>query len=203
MPDWQIDEVGPDNVVAIDGVPRGAAAQMLPLPLVAPMTGPFEIHVKAHRLLPADAKVPSPCPPTTAGQLAAHNGGQGLSRRQRRNHTRRARPPPGCCGNRRPLPRGESGGDTRTRCSIPSYAPKAPFAAELLGHRKKITASLASSVTIDPTARPRRTEVRLYDRLRTGRPTSSWRSPRELAEERPLGRTTKTRTKSKSWPASC
>ena len=25
MPDWQIDDVGPDNVVAVDGVPTDAA----------------------------------------------------------------------------------------------------------------------------------------------------------------------------------
>ena len=56
MPDWQIDEVGPENVVAIDGVPTGAAGAMLSLPLVAPMVGPFEIRLKAHRPLPREGK---------------------------------------------------------------------------------------------------------------------------------------------------
>src|SRR5208282_4964742 len=56
MPDWQIDEVGPDSVVAIDGVPTGLSAAVVSLPLTAPMIGQFDVRLRAHRPLPLDAK---------------------------------------------------------------------------------------------------------------------------------------------------
>jgi hypothetical protein len=55
MPDWQIDEVGPDNVVTVDGVPD-TAGMSLALPLVSPTAGQFEVRLKAHRALAANAK---------------------------------------------------------------------------------------------------------------------------------------------------
>ena len=52
MPDWQIDEVAPEGVVAIDGVATGVSGPVLSLPLVSPTIGPFEIRLKAHRACP-------------------------------------------------------------------------------------------------------------------------------------------------------
>ena len=46
-----------------------------------------------------------------------------------------------------------------------SDAPRAVFAAEMRRHRQKITASVTSRVTMDPAGGPRRTEIRLLDRL--------------------------------------
>ena len=62
MPDWQIDEVGPDSIVAVDGVPAGPTGASLSLPLVMPTIGQFEIRLKAHRPLPAAAKSLCHCP---------------------------------------------------------------------------------------------------------------------------------------------
>ncbi len=55
MPDWQIDEVGPESVVAVDGVPD-TAGMSLALPLQSPTAGQFEVRLEAHRALAADAK---------------------------------------------------------------------------------------------------------------------------------------------------
>ena len=56
----QIDEVGPENVVAVDGVPTGVAGPVLSLPLVSPTIGQFEVRLKAHRPLPAGRRSRSP-----------------------------------------------------------------------------------------------------------------------------------------------
>ena len=61
VPDWQIDEVGPESVVAVDGVPD-SAGMSLSLPLLTPTVGQFEIRFKAHRALAAGARSsPWPC----------------------------------------------------------------------------------------------------------------------------------------------
>ncbi|MGA2067221.1 MAG: hypothetical protein ABSG86_19775 [Thermoguttaceae bacterium] len=69
MPDWQIDEVGPDSLVAVDGVPKGTPGGALSIPLVQPSSGQFEVRLRAHRSLGAQAKslvVPLPQPQATA-----------------------------------------------------------------------------------------------------------------------------------------
>ena len=55
MPDWQLDEVGPDSLVAVDGVPPGGTVPTFSIPLTQPSIGQFEVRIRAHRSLPADA----------------------------------------------------------------------------------------------------------------------------------------------------
>ena len=148
MPDWQIDDVGPDNVVAVDGVPADAAGPALTLPLVSPTVGQFDIHLKAHRPLPPDAKSFSfvlpqiqasapaaavvkvyPADNVEIAPIAATT--TGLMRQQT------ALPP-----------------ESEARQQEPLYfrtdAAPAVFAAELHRHRQWITASVNSQVTLDP-----------------------------------------------------
>ena len=149
MPDWQLDEVGPESVVAIDGVPTGASGPVLSLPLVSPTVGAFEIRLKAHRPLPAETSslsVALPQPQTSAPASAvvavvpADNveilpdiqATTGLLRQQA--------PVPLELPQRQQEP-----------LFYRSDATKAVFAAELRTHRQKIAASVASRVTIDPT----------------------------------------------------
>lgn len=69
VPDWQIDEVGPESVVAVDAVPD-SAGMSLSLPLVSPTVGQFEIRFKAHRALASAAKsfsIALPQPQATRG----------------------------------------------------------------------------------------------------------------------------------------
>jgi hypothetical protein len=148
MPDWQIDEVGPESVVAIDGVPTGVSGPLLSLPLVSPTIGQFEVHLKAHRPLPAEAKslsltLPQPQASAPAAAVVAvlpadnveivpdSQATTGLLRQQV------AVPLELPARQQEPL-------------FYRSDAPKAVFAAELRRHRQKITASVASRVMMDP-----------------------------------------------------
>ncbi|MGO9115397.1 MAG: hypothetical protein ACLP9L_39810 [Thermoguttaceae bacterium] len=148
MPDWQIDEVGPEGVVAIDGVPAGASGPVLSLPLVSPTIGPFEIRLKAHWQLPAEAKslslrLPQPQASAPAAAVVAVIPADNVEI----------------------LPDSQATtGLLRQQVAVPlelplrqqeplfyrSDAPKAVFAAELRRHRQKITASVASRVMMDP-----------------------------------------------------
>jgi hypothetical protein len=50
MPDWELDEVGPENLVAVDGIDRkenGLAA----IPLQQPSSGQVELRLRAHKFL--------------------------------------------------------------------------------------------------------------------------------------------------------
>jgi len=150
MPDWQIDEVGPDNLVVINGVPTGAAGPVLSLPLASPTIGPFEVRLKAHRPLAPDAKsvslvLPQPqssVPAAVVAVLPADNveilpdsqNTSGLIRQQAAVLL-----------------------DLPLRQQEPLFyrsdAPKAVFAAELRRHRQKITASVDSRVMMMDPAR--------------------------------------------------
>jgi hypothetical protein len=55
LPDWELDEVGPDNLVAVDGVAT-AGSSVYSIPLLQPSSGQFEIHIRAHRRIPPDGK---------------------------------------------------------------------------------------------------------------------------------------------------
>ena len=48
MGDWEFDEVGPENLVAVDGVELTESG-LLSIPLLQPSTGEIELKVKAHR----------------------------------------------------------------------------------------------------------------------------------------------------------
>jgi hypothetical protein len=64
MPGWELREVGPEGLVAVDGVtltPEGVAT----IPLLQPMSGEVELRLRARRAIPTDAKslaVPLPQP---------------------------------------------------------------------------------------------------------------------------------------------
>ena len=148
MPEWQIDEVGPDSVVAVDGVPTGAAGAMLSLPLVSPTIGPFEIRLKAHRPLAADAKsfsivLPQPQASAPAAAVVAVVPADNVEIVPGSQTTT---------------------GLLRQQAAVPlelpvrqqetlfyrSAAPKAVFSAEVRRHRQRITASVNSQVTLEP-----------------------------------------------------
>lgn len=54
IPGWELDEVGPDHLVAVDGVTVNG--DRIAIPLVQPTAGTLELHVRAHRTLDAKAK---------------------------------------------------------------------------------------------------------------------------------------------------
>jgi hypothetical protein len=149
MPDWRIDEAGPDNIVAIDGVPPGAAGPLLSLPLASPTSGQFEIRLKAHLPLPPDAKsfsvvLPQPTASAPVAAVVAVLPADNIEI----------------------VPDSRTAGLLRQQVAVPlelplrqqeplfyrSDAPRAVFAAEMRRHRQKITASVASRATMDPTA---------------------------------------------------
>ena len=150
MPDWQIDEVGPESVVAVDGVPAGVTGPMLSLPLVSPTIGPFEVRLKAHRPLPPDGKslsvaLPQPQASAPAAAVVAvvpadnveivpdSQATSGLLRQQA------AVPLELPARQQEPL-------------FYRSDAATAVFVAEVRRHRQKIAASVTSRVTMDAAA---------------------------------------------------
>lgn len=54
MPGWEIDDVGPENVVAIDGITLNEAG-VLSVPLVQPSTGQIELRLRASQPVASDA----------------------------------------------------------------------------------------------------------------------------------------------------
>ncbi len=55
MPGWELDEVGPDNLVAVDGVTQSGSD--VAVPLVQPSSGTVELQLRAHRAIEAGAKL--------------------------------------------------------------------------------------------------------------------------------------------------
>jgi hypothetical protein len=148
MPDWQIDEVSPDSVVAIDGVPTGESGPLLTLPLVTPTIGQFEIRLKAHRLLPPSTKaltlaLPQPQASAPAAAVVAVQPADNVEI----------------------VPDSQAiNGLLRQQIAVPldipvqqqeplfyrSDTPKAMFAAELRRREQKITAAVNSRVNMEP-----------------------------------------------------
>ncbi len=136
---------------------------MLSLPLASPTIGQFEIRLKAHRPLPADAKslslaLPQPQASAPAAAVVAVLPADNVEIMPDSQATT---------------------GLLRQQAAVPlelpprqqeplfyrSDAPKAVFAAELRRHRQKITASVSQPRDDGPRRGPRRTEIRLLDRL--------------------------------------
>ncbi len=66
IPGWELDEVGPDSLVAVDGVTVNSGT--LSIPLVQPSSGSMELQLRAHRAIEAGATslaVPLPQPRTS------------------------------------------------------------------------------------------------------------------------------------------
>jgi hypothetical protein len=72
IPGWELDEVGPDRLVAVDGVTVNG--DRIAIPLVQPTAGTLELHLRAHRTLDTKAKafsVPLPRPGANAVDAAS------------------------------------------------------------------------------------------------------------------------------------
>ncbi len=141
----------------------GVPGPVLSLPLVSPTIGQFEVRLKAHRPLPADAKsfsvaLPQPQASAPAAAVVAVLPADNVEIMPDSQATT------GLLRQQAAVPL-----ELPVRQQEPLFyrsdAPKAVFAAELRRHRQKITASVASRVTPGTRRRPRRTEVRLLDRL--------------------------------------
>jgi hypothetical protein len=150
MPDWVIDDVGPENVVAVDGVPTGVAGQVLSLPLASPTTGPFEVRLKAHWPLPPDGRslsltLPQPQASAPAAAVVAVLPADNVEILPDTQATT------GLLLQQAAVPL-----ELPPRHQEPLFyrsdAPKAVFAAELRRHEQKITAGVASRVTLDAAA---------------------------------------------------
>jgi len=148
MPDWQVDEVGPDSVVAVNGVPTGAAGPELSLPLVSPTIGQFDVRLKAHRLLPPEAEslavaLPQPHASVPAAAIVAVLPADNVEVLPDSRRTT------GLLRQQAAVPL-----DLPLRQQEPLFyrsdAPQAVFAAELHRYRQKITASVTSRVMMDP-----------------------------------------------------
>jgi hypothetical protein len=151
MPDWQIDDVGPENVVAVDGVATETAGPLLTLPLSMPTVGQFAITLKAHRSLPPDAKtfslmlpqiLQANAPPAAVVAVQAADNVE-IAPIAMKGLTRQ----PTAVPMDIPIP---------SRQQEPLYfrtdATEAVFSAELHRHRQWITVGVNSQVTLDPSA---------------------------------------------------
>ena len=147
MPDWQVDEVGPESVVAVDGVPAGASSPLLSLPLVSPTIGQFEVRLKAHRPLAPDAKsfslvLPQPQASAPAAAVVAVLAADNVEIVPDNQATA------GLLRQQAAVPL-----DLPVRQQEPLFyrsdAPKAVFAADLRRHRQKVTAGVASRAMLE------------------------------------------------------
>lgn len=145
LPDWQLDEIGPDNLVAREGV--AGQNGVVSIPLVQPSMGQIEIVFRARRTVSRDAKIltlplPKPqaamCGPAAVVVLPADNveltpkadAMVGLVRQQ--------------VAPLLTLPK---------RQQAPLYyrgeMPKAVFAAEMCVHTQTIAADVTSQVSLE------------------------------------------------------
>jgi hypothetical protein len=148
MPDWQIDDIGPESVVAVDGVPPDAGP-MLALPLMSPTVGQFEIRLKAHRPLPPDAKTFS----LTLPQIQASAPPSAVVAVLPADNVEIAPVAAAMTG----LMRQQSAGpmELPVRQQEPLFfrtdAAQAVFTAEIHRHRQWITVGVNSQLSIEPT----------------------------------------------------
>jgi hypothetical protein len=146
MPGWQIDDIGPESLVVWDGVPKGVVGGTLSIPLKQPLAGQFDVRLRAHRPLAADAKslrIPLPEPqagaPATAVLVVLSADNVEL------------------------IPNGDAmTGLFRQQGTIPMELPKrqqeplfylgeakSVFAADLRRHARQISVDVASQVELD------------------------------------------------------
>ncbi len=55
LTDWQLDDAGPDHLVATDGVDYDPTTRLATIPLMQPSSGTIELRLRAHKPLPPDA----------------------------------------------------------------------------------------------------------------------------------------------------
>ena len=147
LADWELEDVGPENIVATDGVAVHETTKLTTIPLLQPTAGPIEVRLRARRPLSEGAKSLSlqlPQPKASSASSASalivsadnvelipkSSGMQGLVREQ---------VPPQTNGLDRQQP----------VLFYRSEASKAVFAADLRIHQRQITAHVRTDVQID------------------------------------------------------
>ena len=147
LPDWELEDVGPENIVATDGVALNETTKIASIPLLQPTTGPIEIRLRARKPLADGAKsltlqLPQPkassASPASALIMSADNielipktaGMQGLVREQ-------LPPQTNALDRQQPV------------LFYRSEASKAVFAADLRVHQRQLTAQVQTTLRID------------------------------------------------------
>ncbi len=145
LPDWTLDEVGPDNLVAVDAVATGPKGTVS-IPLTTPSIGPLEIDLRAHKRLEPGAKsvsfaMPQPqngsVSPAAVVVLPADNVELSTDSKATIGLIRQQNAPPMSLPERQQAPwfyRAES--------------PKAVFAAAVTTHSQSVGVDVASEVQI-------------------------------------------------------
>ncbi len=145
MPDWELDEAGPENLVIADAVERNESG-LVSLPLQQPLSGQVELRLHAHKILPKAANTFSfslPLPqvvspgPATVAVLPADNVELTPDGKAIKGLTRLQIAPPLKLPERRQEPlfyRGEG--------------QAAVFAAAMQVHSRRVTVDVASQVNL-------------------------------------------------------
>ncbi len=145
LPDWTLDEVGPDNLVAVDAVATSPRA-VLSIPLTTPSIGPLEIDLRAHRRLEPGAKsvsitLPQPqdgsVSPAAVVVLPADNVELSADSKATTGLIRQQSAPPMSLPGRQQAP-----------LFYRSEAPKAVFVAAMTTHNQSVGVDVASEVQI-------------------------------------------------------
>ncbi len=143
IPGWELDEVGPERLVAGDGV--SVEGETVSIPLVRPMSGAVEVWLRAHRVIgesAASLTIPLPCPkadsiaPATLAVTAADNVELTPNDQRIEGLTRQPGAPPMVLPARQQGPlyyRGLGG--------------PCVFAADFRVHRRRIAVDVAGQVT--------------------------------------------------------
>lgn len=147
LPDWQLDEIGPDGLVAVDGVPTGTAGPTLSIPLAQPSVGQFELRIRAHRPLTADSKtvsvtLPQPQASAPASALVVVSPADNIELIPNSKGTVGLLRQPGTAAMDLP-PRQQEPLVYR------SEAARAMFSASLRRHAQRISVDIASQVNLD------------------------------------------------------
>jgi len=150
MPDWQLDAVGPEGVVAVDGVPPSGTVPTFSIPLMQPSVGQFDLKIWAHQPLAPDARSLSLVLPQAHASVPASavveiipadnvelmpnvKAMSGLLRQQ-------------------PAAAAESPPRQQERLYYRSEAARAVFAAEIRRHAQHVDVDVTSTVKLDGTS---------------------------------------------------
>lgn len=147
LTDWQLDDAGPDHLVATDGVDYDPATRLATIPLMQPSSGTIEIRLRAHKPLPPGASAVQwvlPQPKTHSSSSASvlisaaspiellprPDQLQGLVREQVPSHLTLSLP-------------------TEPVLFYRSEAGRAVFAADVRRHQRQVTAAVQTTVRVE------------------------------------------------------
>ncbi len=99
LPGWEVDDVGPVNLVNADAAVAGEDANLV-IPLAQPTSGDFEITLEAHRELAKNSATLDVAIPRPARRSRQSGHGGGRAGRQRRAESRAPKPCRAWCRNR-------------------------------------------------------------------------------------------------------